>query len=204
MDMCIHTVRPTEWAVEDFAAQIAARSAAALVATKCGDDRAAVEAAVAAQVVAHVHWILVQTPDQRRRGCRNGVAPAQQWCGETVHGVHLAAPEHWTNLRLIPKEVSRRNIGRSTATNPNDQAVTDIGCSKNSTSNGVLESNGIRALANQRDTSRTQRKWPDWNLILRTTRNLTAAVCILFLHDSRRIIRLMTFWGTQVMELSQS
>jgi hypothetical protein len=171
MDMCIHTVRPTEWAVEDFAAQIAARSAAALVATKCGDDRAAVEAAVAAQVVAHVHWILVQTPDQRRRGCRNGVAPAQEWCGEMVHGVRLAAPEHWTNLRLIQKEVSRRNIGlhrRSTAINPNGPALTfdhrHTGCPLTFSSAHSLQNWGVSMFGiNARDFITKDMVKTDWN-----------------------------------------
>ena len=49
--MCIHTVRPIEWAVEDFAAQIAARAAATLVSKKRADNRAAAEAVVASQVV---------------------------------------------------------------------------------------------------------------------------------------------------------
>jgi hypothetical protein len=170
--MCIHTVRPIEWAVEDFAAQIAARAAATLLVSKNrADNRAAAEAVVASQVVTHVQWILVQTPDQRRRGCRNGVAPAQEWCGEMVHGVRLAAPEHWTNLRLIQKEVSRRNIGlhrRSTAINPNGPALTfdhrHTGCPLTFSSAHSLQNWGVSMFGiNARDFITKDMVKTDWN-----------------------------------------
>ena len=157
--LCIRTVRPTEWARENFAAQIAARAATALVATKRADDRAAAGAVVATQVVtSDCAWVcnriqVVQTPDQRRWGCRNGVAPAQEWCGETVHGIRLAAPEHWKNLRLIQKEVSRQNIGLHyrgvTVTNPTGPALTFdhryTGCPLTFSSAHSLQMFGINA-----------------------------------------------------------